>query len=142
MDGNDFISFASRIAAFQTAGAACYRTAASRAYYGAFHLARTFLADLNYHCPGDKEHFWVQRHFLNCRLRAATTAGRLLADLHDSRKVADYRLDTAYADKQHHAIACVERAVEFQAQLAECRAPRNVEMVQLEMLDYRRRVNL
>jgi len=46
MDGSDFIALAGKLAAGPAAGEATYRTAVSRAYYGAFHIARSFLAEL------------------------------------------------------------------------------------------------
>ena len=42
MNGADFIDFAAKIAATYSDAASC-RSAVSRAYYGAFHLARSLL---------------------------------------------------------------------------------------------------
>jgi hypothetical protein len=49
MDGSAFIVFASRLAVATASGPAGYRSAVSRAYYGAFHLARELLQEFGFH---------------------------------------------------------------------------------------------
>ena len=48
MDGHEFISLAGKLAASANAGEAAYRTAVSRAYYGAFHAAMN-VSDVRVH---------------------------------------------------------------------------------------------
>lgn len=48
MTGDDFIQFAGKIAVLPSSDAAALRTAVSRAYYGAFHLAKELLRDLGF----------------------------------------------------------------------------------------------
>jgi uncharacterized protein (UPF0332 family) len=52
MDGNDFIILAGRLAVMPQDEAA-HRTAISRAYYGVFHVARSFLLDLGFRPVGN-----------------------------------------------------------------------------------------
>jgi uncharacterized protein (UPF0332 family) len=75
----------------RNANSASYRTAVSRAYYGAFHLARAMLDEIGYRCQvRDNEHLFAQRHFANCQQHEAREVGGSLANLHESRKEADY----------------------------------------------------
>jgi uncharacterized protein (UPF0332 family) len=63
MNPDDFISLAGKLAANANADEATYRTAVSRAYYGAFHLAATFLAELGFAAPRMANvHVFVQHH--------------------------------------------------------------------------------
>ena len=48
MDGTEFIALAGKLVAVPAADEATYRTAISRAYYGAFHVARSFLVELGF----------------------------------------------------------------------------------------------
>lgn len=143
MDGNDFIEFAGKLAASKTCGPAGYRSATSRAYYGAFHLARSFLHQSGfYSVKGGNEHQWVHRHFLNCQFNEAREAGRLLENLHESRKEADYDLARSYADDAKNARACVDRADRIRDRINRCSAPENLSVVQTEMLHYRKLAGL
>jgi hypothetical protein len=55
MNWRDFLSLATRLAAATTE--ADWRTAVSRAYYAAFHVARRLLTDLNFTVPrADRAH--------------------------------------------------------------------------------------
>jgi hypothetical protein len=84
----------------------------------------------------------VQRHFLNCKFDLAADTGRLLADLHQSRKDADYDFSKAYADGQKNATFCVMRADEIRRRLQQCDALPAVDQIRAEMLEYRRRTNI
>jgi uncharacterized protein (UPF0332 family) len=140
MDGSDFLDYAGKVAAMRSVGPAGYRSAVSRAYYGAFHLSCLFLEQYNFRCPKtENAHVWVQKHFLNCTLPLAAETGRLLADLHQSRKDADYDLAKTYADSQKNAAFCVARADEIRTRLQECATAPNIEQVRAEMLEFRKR---
>jgi hypothetical protein len=65
MDGNDFIALAGKLAVAPAAGEATYRTVVSRAYYGAFHLARSFLVELGFVPLGNANVHGFVRHYLN-----------------------------------------------------------------------------
>ena len=49
-DGGDFIDLAAKMGLARGANPASRRTAVSRAYYGAFHIARALLIELGYRC--------------------------------------------------------------------------------------------
>jgi uncharacterized protein (UPF0332 family) len=110
MIGNDFIDFASKLAVSQPTTPAGCRSAVSRAYYGAFHMALEWLEESHFHKFGDNEHLQVQRHFQNCNVTEGIEIGTLLKNLHESRKDADYRLDKLQAETDANAKACVLRA--------------------------------
>jgi uncharacterized protein (UPF0332 family) len=143
MDGNDFIDLASKMALAANTNAAGYRTVVSRAYYGAFHLARRMLSDMGFHCRvRDNEHLFVQRHFANCREPEAQEAGRLLGHLHENRKEADYDLHKAQAETQRFALLCVKRADRVRDHLNRCCSPKTLPTVISEMTAYRAAANI
>ena len=142
MNGQDFIAFAARIAASGTNDPASCRSSISRSYYGAFHLAREFLGGLGYRCRSENEHHWVQRHFLNCKVNEVKEIGRLLANLHESRKEADYDLHLFHSESSQQARFCVERAERLRIQVDSCREPTLALEIKSDMDRYRRTVSL
>jgi hypothetical protein len=58
MTGDDFIAFSGKLAANPAAGEAGFRSASSRAYYGAFHLAMAFLAEIGTPVPANAALTW------------------------------------------------------------------------------------
>lgn len=65
IDGQAFIHLAGRLAASAAADEAAGRSAVSRAYYGAFHLAVAFLGDLGIVFPANTyAHAVVQRYLI------------------------------------------------------------------------------
>ncbi len=138
MQGKDFITFSGKLAAQNSIGAAGFRSATSRAYYGTFHLARELLEGHGFLCRDQgNAHLWVRRHFQNCTSQKPKEVGRLLENLAESRKDADYRLDKAYADKQENAKLCVLRADEIQKLIAECDEAGHREQIRKEMEAFR-----
>jgi uncharacterized protein (UPF0332 family) len=121
MDAVDFISLAGKLAASKNAGEAAYRTAVSRAYYGAFHLATSYLEELGFSAPRTANvHVFVQHHLNGSGQPSACTAASLLGDLHAARNRADYQLSHPAAGSQSVAKLCVETAHEIQAALVAC----------------------
>jgi hypothetical protein len=139
MHADEFIAFASSIAARNSANAVAYRSSVSRAYYGAYHLSVRFVEQWFY-CKTDNQHLWVQRHFYNCKHPVAHAVGVALGNLHESRKDADYELDDGNQDTQSAALACVGRADEIRKQLLLCASDAN--QIQAEMQTYRNRANV
>lgn len=97
MDPADFISLAVRFSNSQRE--ADLRTAVSRAYYGAFHMARNLLEDCGVKLSGN-ELYKVEVHQ---KLRyclgesgneEAMLLGKKLGSLRDRRNEADYDLDS------------------------------------------------
>ena len=72
------------------ASEACYRSVASRAYYGAYHLARDFARDADDTVFSSDEHRSLQNHFLNHPYKVKKRLGNNLRKLHQYRKKADY----------------------------------------------------
>jgi hypothetical protein len=121
MTGNDFITVAGKIAASYSDPASC-RTAIGRAYYGAFHLAKSFLAEVGTQPPRNSNaHVFIQHRLAGCSHGTARMIASLLGDLHEDRLHADYDLDNRRVETVACARACVERALRIQAALMECK---------------------
>ncbi|HEX5272273.1 MAG TPA: HEPN domain-containing protein [Gemmataceae bacterium] len=89
MNWRDFLPLATRLAGGTTE--ADWRTAVSRAYYAAFHVARRLLADLNFSVPrADRAHQYLVFRLSNCGEPAVEQAGRDLETLRRLRNRADY----------------------------------------------------
>ena len=107
MNWRDFLALAARLAANATE--ADWRTAVSRAYYAAFHVARQLLADLNFTVPrADRAHQYLVFRLSNCGESAVEQAGRDLETLRRLRNRADY--DDVPAVTQAQAVAAVRLA--------------------------------
>ena len=138
MEPTEFIALAGRLALAQRSGPADYRTAISRGYYGAYHLAMRILnGQLRFFCKSDNEHEWAYRHFHNCKMPEAHSAGVLLRNLRESRKCADYDLDDADVETANQALFELERVAEAQRLLAICSRAVNLPTLGAEMADYR-----
>lgn len=122
--GDDYIGLALRLAAKKSAGEASYRSAVSRAYYGAFHLAISFLSGLGFNVPkGASAHGWVPQALIGSDQQDAAEAGRLLQDLHAERIVADYRWERRATGTQLDAKTSVETASSIRKLLRACADP-------------------
>src|SRR5436309_11372371 len=87
MNWRDFVSLAARLAANATE--ADWRSAVSRAYYAAFHIARRLLADLNFTVPrADRAHQYLVFRLSNCGEPTVEQAGRDLETLRRLRNRA------------------------------------------------------
>jgi uncharacterized protein (UPF0332 family) len=107
MNWRDFLPLATRLAAETTE--ADWRTAVSRAYYGAFHVARRLFADLKFSVPrADRAHQYLVFRLCNSGEAAVEQAGRDLDTLRRLRNRADY--DEAPALPQPQAAAAVRIA--------------------------------
>ncbi|MCE9555313.1 MAG: hypothetical protein K8T91_18340 [Planctomycetes bacterium] len=142
MNGNDFLILAGKLAAQTTYGPAGYRTAASRAYYGAYHLARQFLAEVNIFCPGSNanEHLWVQRMFRHCEIAQGMEIGILLSNLHESRKSADYDLNKTELESQTNAQISVLRGDDIHSRLIACSDHAISSRIEQGIRKYRRQI--
>src|SRR2546430_15944805 len=89
MNWRDFLALAARLAA--GASESEWRSAASRAYYAAFHVARELLSDLRFLVPrADRAHQYLTFRLSNCGDAAVIAAGRNLETLRRLRNRADY----------------------------------------------------
>jgi hypothetical protein len=94
MTGHDFHSLAKQLAS--GASEAEWRTSISRSYYGAFHVARTLLADLGFVIPPDeKAHTQIYHRLNNCGNAVVRSAANDLYGLRRLRNRADYDLHRA-----------------------------------------------
>ena len=92
MKPDDFIVVAKDLSA--GSNEAHWRSAVSRAYYGAFHAALQLLVSFGVAFPKTSSaHDKVSQCLQNCKSGALEEARRILASLRDKRNVADYRLD-------------------------------------------------
>jgi hypothetical protein len=95
MTGRDFLAAARRLAA--STEEADWRSAASRAYYAAFHGARDYLAALRFRTPrADRAHNYRYVRFNNAGHPTVERAANLLHDLRTRRNFADYDLQAPF----------------------------------------------
>lgn len=107
MNWRDFLLLATRSAAATTE--ADWRTAVSRAYYAAFHVARRLFTDLQFTVPrADRAHQYLVFRLSNSGEAAVEQAGRDLDTLRRLRNRADY--DDSPALTQPQAAAAVQVA--------------------------------
>ncbi len=91
MTGRDFLTVAKQLAAGGTE--AEWRSAISRAYYAAFHVARELLEDLRFTVPhADRAHAYLSRRLANCGQARTQQGGAGLNALRGVRTQADYDL--------------------------------------------------
>jgi hypothetical protein len=89
MNWRDFLPLAARLAGGSTE--AEWRSAVSRAYYTAFHVARRLLSDLRFTVPrADRAHQYLVFRLGNSGEPAVEQAGRDLETLRRLRNRADY----------------------------------------------------
>ena len=120
MTGDEFINLAGKLAT--SADEAAHRSAVSRAYYGAFHLASAYLDEIERSVPRNSNaHVQIARKLQSAGQADAIRAGSLLGDLHSDRIKADYRLDDVRAGTSAFARICVETAHEIRSALSACR---------------------
>lgn len=92
MSGRDFLTLAKALLAESTE--AHWRSAISRAYYAAFHVARQLLGDLGFRTPrADQAHAYLWLRLSNCGDPQIQIAGQRLRDLRSERNRADYDID-------------------------------------------------
>jgi uncharacterized protein (UPF0332 family) len=89
MNFREYLPLAATLAAGTTR--AEWRTAVSRAYYAAFHVARELLTSLGFHPPqGDRAHGYLWIRVANAGVGAVQVAGNRLNLLRRERNRADY----------------------------------------------------
>ena len=141
MDGNDFIALAGKLVAAQTADDASCRTAISRAYFGAFHVACSFLADLGFHVLANANvHAQVRRYLSVSGNADAIDASDILSDLQSARNRADYRLDDPRVGSRDKAMLIVKQAHLVVSALNNCRAGEARETIRQAIAEYEHRL--
>lgn len=123
MKAVQFVTLASEFASGTTE--AHYRSAISRAYYGAFHTARQLLQDVGIRLPkGEQIHMKATFCLRGCGNRSAAEAAAELEVLRTERNRADYELE-GRATTQAAAQSQVQTAKEIVAKLDQCRSGPN-----------------
>ena len=129
MTGDAFIQFAGELAARAASAEASkrptdearYRSAVSRAYYGAFQLGIAILNSLGFRPPRNaNKHFYVHVRLSNSGDSSVAEAGSLLSDLQSDRNDADYDLADASVGTQQFAMTSVETAQDIRRLLDGC----------------------
>jgi uncharacterized protein (UPF0332 family) len=120
MKGEELLKVAAELAAGATE--AHHRSAVSRAYYGAFHVARRLLAEAGIHVPkGEQVHAKAIFCLQDCGDENAADAADELVTLRNERNRADYDLDRLVYEK-HIAKNQVDRAQRIVVNLELCRS--------------------
>ena len=125
MKGEDYINYASRLVATPPGShAVChYRTAISRAYYGAYHLAAAALGELGKHIPANATgHRETIVALQDSGVADAVDAARLIGDLQSARIKADYHLDKDSYFTQANARLNIEDAHNVMSSIKRCLA--------------------
>ena len=141
MNGAEYIDFAAKIAATYSHAASC-RSAISRAYYGAFHLAKSLLDQLGSGPPRNANaHVFVQHRLANCGHVHAIEAGQLLGDLHTDRLTADYNLRKREVETISYARAAVVAARRIQNLIESCEHDEDRQQMRIGLAEYERRIS-
>lgn len=125
MDPVDFIALAIRLSS--SANEADLRSAVSRAYYGAFHLARSFLSDCGLRFSA-KEMYGAEIHnkVRYCLSESGSAdvrfVSRELRTLRRHRNRADYDLESGEFRSPRAVIAMVRVAPQIADAIQRCRA--------------------
>jgi uncharacterized protein (UPF0332 family) len=123
MKGELLVTVAAELAAGPTE--AHHRSAVSRAYYGAFHVARRLLEEVGVHLPkGEQVHAKAVYCFQGCGDVNAGVAANELVALRGERNRADYDVDRLVYEKRA-ARTQVERAQGIMKWLEQCRSGPN-----------------
>jgi len=120
INGLDFIQIAGNWAASSTVGEPAWRSSTSRAYYGAFHVARAFLEDgLGFagRFRGHEAHSRVSNALIASGDNEAKEAGKMLSRLIIRRHTADYDLTDGREGVQRSAKHSVEDAHEIRSHI-------------------------
>lgn len=117
MAPNEFISVATQFLAGDGEGR--WRSAVSRAYYGAFHVAKEFLSDCGVVIRIDPlAHRNVRWCLANSDEKLLELAASLLDLLREARNNADYELSSTRFTSRANAKGELERAIEIVTLLA------------------------
>lgn len=112
MTGEEFISVATRLSASSREGD--LRTAVSRAYYGAFHLARDFVLNCGVVVPtGPEAHKSVRWCLANSGNIGLGECAVWLESLRFARNKADYDLLDNRFTRKADVLVHVQRAIDF-----------------------------
>jgi uncharacterized protein (UPF0332 family) len=110
MDARDFLNLADALASGGTE--AEWRSAVSRLYYAAFHVARDLVRNLGFVVPrADRAHSFVYLRLANCGDPQVQWAAHSLNNLRQLRNEADYDLSLRFAQAQAQGFVPVARQI-------------------------------
>lgn len=112
MNGRDFLPLAFQLSTENTESA--WRTAVSRAYYAAFHVARDLLKGFGFTVPyGDRAHTYLWLRLENCGNPRIEAAGADFNLLRQERNKSDYDLNrVVLAREAVHAAQLAKRVIQ------------------------------
>jgi len=142
MNGSNYIDFAAKIAVTYSDAASC-RSAISRAYCGAFHVARAFLSQLDSRPPRNANvHAFIQHRLANCGHASITEVGKLLAGLHRDRLYADYNLMKAEVEELEYAKSRVAAARTIESSIEACDTDEIRQQIKAGIDEYERKIGV
>jgi uncharacterized protein (UPF0332 family) len=140
MTDNDFLELADLfLSQLPQASEALHRTVVSRAYYGVYHLASTFLGELGF--AHGRDHGLPPRLLMVAGDNNAREAGKLLNDLQGERVKADYDLASRRFLQLELAKEIVHSAHEAKRLLEACRAEPARSLIKSGIEAWQRRVS-
>ena len=101
--------------------AAGFRSAISRAYYGAFLTAVEFLARMNIHPISQNQHVEVVTILGDTGDADIDEAGTMLGNLRDARNTADYKLNEKHVEQEAQTRQYVDEAGLVIGRFSTCR---------------------
>lgn len=135
MEASDFLNLAIRLSGGSSE--AEWRSAVSRAYYGAFHLAREFVVNCRVMLPKTADAHdklqWCLSHAGDESLDAI--AGKLNS-LRSSRNVADYDLQSSQFSKRNCVPIALQRVQQVADGLAHVRSQPNFAQIRVAIRQY------
>jgi hypothetical protein len=121
MTGEDFLNIAEKIGALS--GEAAQRSVVSRAYFGAFHAVRDWLADLGFVVTrNDSSHSEISRWLVGSGHSPAIEIGRRIGILRAVRNRADYDLNDPASGSSAFAAQHLASGRWIIASIASCNA--------------------
>ena len=114
MTGADLIHLAGDLVTEAAGREAYVRCATSRAYYGAFHLARDLILDID-STVSPLNHGTLPQCLARSNQPEALKAAQMLSDLQSNRVLADYALDKNKAASPKFAMMNVQMARKIQS---------------------------
>jgi uncharacterized protein (UPF0332 family) len=128
MNFRDYLSLADTLA--QGTTEAEWRSACSRGYYAAFHVARELLLALGFRVPqADRAHGFLWLRLSNAGVVEVNNAGSLLNDLRRERNRADYD------DRRTLARPTADQSVRFAEEIIQALDAASVEPVRSQITD-------
>lgn len=139
MTGSDFVDIAGKLlASASNPTPALCRTIISRAYYGAFHLARAYLRELGF-SPGNNHRDTLHPVQVVSDVNARE-AGKRLSDLQTHRIKADYDLSDTICHRVEVVREQVENAAEVRVFLDRCLQEPARSQIKAEIEAYQKRL--